>query len=210
MIIKGMTFAEIKKAVMHDYDLQLRPLINALHITYKRKWLLNNKKDCIETITYLTTTKNKWRIVVHCTKTSVHILPYLCIETNRGIAAVHITAELSPLAVMQFNTHFFQRFRERLKLTIEKTDELIKYFFKKNLYMIPSATELENGHVQVFTPLYGGVGLGVYHEKKDFFEVKTFVDFSLLRREQINEIINIQQDIIETMIQAFDKRHGRK
>ena len=212
MIVPGMSLQEIKKSLLNDYDTELRARLNFIDITYKRKWLLNGKHDAIETIHFPAKSKNNWRITVHCQKTHVHVVPYLISYNEFGIVAALLTPSLTPMAFMHFNTHFFQRYRERAKIKADKPVELVKTFFKQNMYMMPASITQENGSEQVFTPLNGGVGLGIYHEADDIYEFKTFVDNSLLKEEQFQKIAEIHHETFKVLTEAYPKaaKHPKK
>jgi hypothetical protein len=111
---------------------------------------------------------------------------------------------------MYFTTHFFKRFKERLKLDITKPEELVKFFFKKNLFMMPAQLDMPNGTKQIFAPLFGGVGLGVYHEKEDIYEFKTFVNNGLLKDSQKQIIQTITNDITVAIQKELFLRVGNK
>lgn len=204
MIVPAMTLKEIKKSLMKDYETELRTKLILSKATRQRKWMLNGRKNFIETIYFETASKNNWRITIQGTQGNIHTMPYLISYGERGIRADHIPWELTPLTFMHFNTHFFQRYRERAQIPDSKPEELVKLFFKKNLFMIPCTGDNE-GASQVFTPLFGGIGLGIYHEELDIFEFKTFVDNSLLKEEQLKKVYEIYEDTYKRILEALQK-----
>lgn len=195
MILPKMSLREIKRAVLSDYHNEVLRKLNNLAVTHKRKWQLNGKKNYTETIFYPTKSANKWRVVVHCTKDNVHLMPYVCSYNSYGIMAAHLSTVVEPQAFMHFNTHFFKRLKERLNISIEKPRELVKVFFKNNLYMIPAITERSDGSEQIFTILQGGVGLGKYHEQEEIIEFKTFVSNEMLTKRQQKLVVDTAMDI---------------
>ena len=205
MIVPGMSLEEVKHSLFRDYEEELRMKINNAHVVYKRRWLLNGKRDTIETIHYTTRSNNHWNIMLFCTQHYVHIVPYTIAYNSFGITASYITSELSPLTFLHFNTHFFRRYRQRAKINIEDPKELVKLFFKKNLYMFPSAIEREGKQDKVFTPLDKGVGLGDYYEKDNIYEFKTFVNEELLKEEQKKLIGEIYMETITMIMGQIQK-----
>lgn len=185
MIVPSMTLPEIRQSVLKDYETEVRSKLNAISITHKRKWITNGRRESRETILFPAKSKNDWRITIQISELGVSTFPYLISYNDIGITASHLCTAWEPISFMYFKTHFFQRYKERSKLNIEKPEELVKTFFKKNLHLFPSYYDMEDGRKQVFVPLTGGVGLGVYHPEDDIYEFKTFVDNSLLKENQI-------------------------
>jgi len=203
MIVPGMTLVEIKKSLLNDYNNGLHQKIRAIDIIYKRKFQLNKNHDFVETITYPAASKNDWRIIIYCTKNHVHTVPYLYSYDHVGITATHLNDMYTPLIFMHFNSHFFKRYKERIHLDIVKPQELVKLFFRKNTYILPCSDELEDGTKQVFSPLDGGVGLGIFHEADNIYEFKTFVDNSLLGDNQKKKITEIYRDTLEKIVESL-------
>jgi hypothetical protein len=113
-------------------------------------------------------------------------------------------------SLMHFNTHFFKRYRERGKVDIEKPEDLVKFFFKKNSVLIACYYPREDGTQQLFTPLAGGVGLGNYHEESDICEFKTFVDHSLLGEDQKIQIMDIWTQTLTELTEEITRRIRKK
>ncbi|HEY5464194.1 MAG TPA: hypothetical protein VIJ95_13110 [Hanamia sp.] len=137
-------------------------------------------------------------------------IPYLISYNNIGITASNISLDFDTLPMMHFNTHFFKRYRERGKIAIEKPEDLVKYFFKKNIVLLPCYFPREDGTQQLFTPLAGGVGLGNYHVESDICEFKTFVDNSLLRQDQKDEIYSIWNQTLTELVAEMNRRINKK
>ena len=95
-----------------------------------------------------------------------------------------------------------------MKLNIEKPEDLIKHFVKKNIFMIPHTLENECGKGRVFTRLDSGAGLGLgnYYEQDDIYEFKTFVDESLLTDNQKNKMNEIFFEYYNKFMNTYDKR----
>ena len=123
MIVPSMTLPEIRKSVLADFDGEIKSKIQSINVTYQGRWLRNGRKDFVETISYPVKSKNNWRITVSCGATGVNTVSYLISYNNIGITASHIPIELEP-TLMHFNTHFFKRYRERGKISIEKPEEV--------------------------------------------------------------------------------------
>ena len=214
MIVPTMSLPEIRKSVFNDFVCEIKSKMHSLQVSYHSKWIRSGRKDFVETIFFPVKSRNNWRITVACGKDGVDTIPYLISYNNKGVTASHIPFDDDSMPLMHFNTHFFKRYRERGKIAIEKPEDLVKKFFRKNVVLLPCYFSREDGTQQLFTPLAGGVGLGNYHEESDICEFKTFVDDSLLRQDQKDEICNIwnqtADDLIAEMQRRIDKRQSRK
>lgn len=215
MIVPTMSLPEISKSVSNDFACEIKSKLQSISVTYLGKWIRNGRKDFVETILFPVKSKNNWRITITCNKNGVSAIPYLISYNHIGITASHVpfyAAESTSL--MHFNTHFFKRYRERGMITIKKPEDLVKFFFRKNLALIPCYFPREDGTQQLFTPLAGGVGLGNYYEDLDICEFKTFVDNSLLGKNQLEAIFSIWtdtlKDLTDEMSGRINKRAERK
>lgn len=210
MIVPNMSLPEIKKSVLEDFTRGINSKIETIKVTQKGKWIRNGRKDFVETVLCPVQSKNNWRITVACKKSGVFATPYLISYNNIGITASHINFSGGENSLMYFNTHFFKRYKEREKIAIEKPDDVVKLFFKKNLALIPCYFPREDGTLQLFVPLNGGVGLGNYHMETDICEFKTFVDNSLLGQNQKDAIMNIWTNTINELTAEIKRRLDKK
>ena len=211
MIVPTMSLPEISKSVSNDFACEIKSKLQSINVTYHGKWIRNGRKDFVETILFPVKSKNNWRITITCNKNGVNAVPYLISYNNIGITASHVpfyAAESTSL--MHFNTHFFKRYRERGMIAIEKPEDLVKFFFRKNLALIPCYFPREDGTQQLFTPLAGGVGLGNYYEDLDICEFKTFVDNSLLGQNQIEAVFSIWTDTLKELTDEMSRRINKK
>src|SRR5205814_1614095 len=129
----------------------------------KARWIRKGRKDFVETIIFPVKSKNTWRMTVICNKNGVTAIPYLISYNENGITASYIDTGFHTLPLRHFNAHFFKRYRERGKIDIDKPEQLVKHFFRKNIVLLPCYSPRKDGTQQLFTPLVGGVGLGNYH-----------------------------------------------
>lgn len=210
MIVPNMSLAEIRKSVLEDFNFEIKSKLHSLEVTYKGKWIRSGRKDFVETIPCLVKSRNKWRITVSCSKTGVLTVPYLISYNNIGVTASYISTDFDSMPLVHFNTHFFKRYRERGKIPIEKPEDLIKYFFRKNPFLLPCNSPRKDGSQQLFTPLREGIALGNYHEETDICEYKTFVDNSLLRQDQIENIRKIFTETLNELMAEMKRRLDKK
>jgi hypothetical protein len=210
MLVPAMSLPEIKKSVYNDYQPEVKNREEIIKTVYKAKWIRNGRKDFAETVTFPVKSRNNWRITIICNKGNVTTIPYLISHDKVGITASYLLADSPEMPLMHFNSHFFKRFRERGKIDMDKPEQVINFFFRKNLVLIPCYCPRENGTQQLFVPVHGGVGLGNYHEDTQVCEFKTFVDNSLLRQDQREAVAQIWTDTANEMIAEIQRRMDKK
>ncbi|MFM2226081.1 MAG: hypothetical protein RJA07_2283 [Bacteroidota bacterium] len=206
MIVPSMTLHEIRKALVYDYEHEVHARMKADEIIAKGKWIRGGRKDFVETNSFITNTRNKWRIIVNCNKGNVSTNAYVISYNEIGITASHFLFGRETEHLMHFNTHFFKRYKERLKINLDKPEDLVKYFFRHNLVMLPSYFPMDDGAQQLFCCLDGGIGLGKYYEEESIHEFKTFVDNSLLHNNQKEQIQKIWIETIAELTDEFNRR----
>ena len=206
-----MSLSEIKKSVYDDYMSAVKNRIESIKMTCKAKWIRNGRKDFAETVECPVKSRNNWRITILCEQGDVTTIPYLISYDKHGVTASYMS-DLAENHLLHFNAHFFKRFRERGKINMDKPEQVIKLFFRKNLALIPCYSPREDGTQQLFVPVHGGIGLGNYHPDTQICEFKTFVDDSLLRQDQRDEVNEIWtytvNELIAEMQRRIDKRAG--
>lgn len=208
MLVPSMTLQEIKHALITDYSREMKLKFKGLHVCIRGKWLRNGQKDFIETISHISKSRNHWRIIVQMKGQFASIMPYMVAYDHVGITASHITDPSGSMEMLNFNTHFFKRYRERMNLDIEKPEEVVKYFFKRNPRVITGYYPMPDGTNQLFCPINGGVGLGYYHEESGVLQFKTFVDDSLLRENQKRDLARIWRGAMsESDKKAVEEMH---
>jgi len=210
MIVPNMSLPEIRKSVFDDFVCEVKNKIQSVKVTHHSKWIRSGKKDFVETIFFPVKSRNNWRMTIACNNNGVTAFPYLVSYNNIGMMASHIPLDDDSMPLMHFNTHFFKRYKERGKVAIEKPEDLVKRFFRKNTVLLPCYFPRKDGTLQLFTPLAGGVGLGNYHIESDICEFKTFVDDSLLGQNQKDEIVNIWTETMNELIAEMQRRIDKK
>lgn len=72
--------------------------------------------------------------------------------------------------------------------------------------MLPCYWPKPDASLQLFCPLDGGIGLGIFHEDLQVCEFKTFVDDSLLGEDQKQEVVDIYQTTLAEMEVELKRR----
>lgn len=132
MIVPNMSLPEIRKSVFEDFGHEIKSKLQSIKVTYQGRWIRNGRKDFVETIAYRVKSRNNWRITVSCDNNGVNAVPYFISYNSIGMTASHVPLDFDTMQLVHFNTHFFKRYRERGKISIEKPEDLVKFFFKKN------------------------------------------------------------------------------
>lgn len=214
MLVPSMTLEEIKNSLVIDYNREMKMKLQGIRLSRGRIWLQKGRKDFKETIIHTAQSKNQWCITVQYKEGVCSVMTYLVAYDHVGVIAVHFPDDYASEGMLYFNTHFFKRYRERAKLDIDSPEKLVRHFFKHNLSMIPCYSPLPDGSQQLFCPLNGGLGLGIFHEELKLCEFKTFVDESLLKHEQKQEMYDIYQSTLNDMMVEWQRRlknpHGFK
>jgi hypothetical protein len=211
MLVPAMSSPEIKKSVYNDYKPEVKNKVESIKMVYKAKRIRNGRKDFAETVAFPVKSRNNWRITIICDQGNVTTIPYLISYDEYGVTA-SCMSDLSENHLLHFNAHFFKRFRERGKIDMDKPEQVIKLFFRKNLVLIPCYSPWKDCTQQLFVPINGGVCLGNYHPDTQICEFKTFVDNGLLKQDQRDDITEIWTDtaneLMAEMQRRIDKRAG--
>jgi hypothetical protein len=210
MLVPTMSLTEIKKSVLNDYKPEIKNKEESIKMAYKQKWIRNGRKDFAETIAFPVKSKNNWRITIICEKGDVTTIPYLISYDKFGVTASQLLTNTPDVQLMHFNSHFFKRFRERGKIDIDKPDQVIKLFFRKNQLLVPCFSPREDGTQQLFVPVQDGVGLGNYHPDTFICEFKTFVDNSLLGKDQLEAVNQIWSDTLTEIMAEMQRRIDKR
>ncbi len=205
MLVPAMTPEEIRNALISDYETELKIKFKGIEVAYVSKWKRNGKKNFFETISHCTKTNNHWRITIRCKDGGCWMMPYLIFYDHVGVSAFYLAPETGTESLMWFNTHFFKRYRERLKIDIEKPEDLVKHFFRHNMYMVPCYYPMPDGKEQLFCPLTEGLGLGLYNQELKTYVFKTYVDRSLLHEEQKQKMVDIWHKELDALLVKIQK-----
>ncbi len=210
MLVPTMSLPEIKKSVFNDYKPEIRNKVEGIKIAYKEKWIRNGRRDFAETIAFPVKSRNNWRITIVCSNDCVDTIPYLISYDKFGITASYLLTDFDHMPLMHFNSHFFKRYRERGKINMDKPEQIVKLFFRKNTVLLPCYFPGNDGTKQLFTPVNGGVCLGNFHPENEICEFKTFVDNSLLRPDQQEEVVNIWTTTMDELMAEMKRRIDKK
>lgn len=173
MIVPTMTDEQIKNEVRKD----LVPILYKFESgkkAYRRK-ILKTKAHTFPVITeteFVSPRSNKWLLY----QLSEHKREFEGKEKRKFVCIAHdhkgrksayeFNISTGGIIIFRFSAHFFDRYKERMKLA-EKGDDVIKTYFRRNKsYMIGTDAPLfsENGKYETVIFTEDGVGLGVLRD----------------------------------------------
>lgn len=201
-----MTTEEVLREITHDYNAVMskaRSLDKIIHQEMRRSGL----KHQTRLVKYKSNRNNVWSIVSHFNE-SQNVKHIFFTETHdkRGKVAyqyVHNRFTNTVSGVLKFNSHFFQRYRERQQPKLSNETEVIRHFFRHNMdCRLASQEVLENGTVLVSYVLNEGVGMGWLSPEKHIGHVRTFIPHHMLseKQESIADRIKDTEDFKEFRI----------
>jgi hypothetical protein len=203
MLLPSMTLQEIRTSLLKDLKEGLKNKVVHSQLSMERRFHESGSQLMVETVPYLSRQHNLWRIACRKDATSSYYQPYMMAYDHVGVIAMHFPNTFNPEVMMYFNTHFFKRYRERAELDIERPSHLVKHFFKQNNVLLPCYYPQDDGSLQLFSPVHGGLGLGYFHADTMICEFKTFVSYDMLRIDQIIDISRIYQATLQGMKMGY-------
>jgi hypothetical protein len=189
MLVLSMTTEEIYREIMRDLDtVKRRSDMEALIL--QKQMLRKKLQNEVRTLCYKTQHRNEWQIVFHIDCKGIKKAFYLQTRDHRGMVAY--TIEFMDMIdgttekyLVKYNSHFFQRYNERMQLGFSDQAKTIKYFFKKNLEYKKGATEIIADKLRNIHFVYeNGIGIGWQDDAVKAITMKTFVSNDILTRRQ--------------------------
>ena len=132
---------------------------------------------------YTSKNKNKWIVKIDIGRkdTASTFITYLYID-NRIVAVQLIDAPF----ILYYTSHFFKRFKERLKLDIIKPEDIIKKYIWDSTCFYPKVLEkLDDEHLKIYIICEQGTILGTLHTKSGICKMNTFLSPDMLKTDQI-------------------------
>lgn len=193
MIVPKMTHEEVRKEFMHDLQRMKARATNTfnqlLMDLQKRK-----QQHAVETVVWKSASHNRWMMLFYLDRQQ-SVCAHVCLTLDHGgflktLSATHVE-DYDELFISEYNIHFYKRYNERLKLGLTKPEQIVKHFHKHNPRM-DTTTELKQieneSKLNLFLPLYNGVGLGFRHDDIRLIEMKTFISNEMLHESQMETV----------------------
>ena len=192
MLVDSMTFDEVRKEVMSEYDTMLR-------IAYYRKKSAEHfakrqtKFPCVYLTEWMSPKKNRWLIMYILFKRNTHKgkagIMGCCFQKYPKGFALHQTAlnYNKDVYITTYLPHFFERYAERMH--VDKTGvDLIKHFYRHNHAADNDTTQELSGKGSrtdnsIHMCFDEGIGMGEYLNFEHVV-LKTFVTYDMTSGEQ--------------------------
>src|SRR5262249_4954516 len=156
--------------------------------------LIKQKKDhALFTEPYLSSHRNRWLcfydISVH-NRVCYHT--QCCLYYDEiGLKTLSMVDVKDPdqYAIIRLNSHFYNRYNERMELHLSKPEQIVKHFYRSNfrrhhdLNNIPKET---GEQFRIFMTVQNGVMLGYRNLEKELVEMKTFITYDMLKGDQVD------------------------
>lgn len=202
MIVLTMSKEEIIKELNSDFDIVKRK--SEFVIKDLRRTLLKTKTfPIVKANEYVTPkTKNKWIYIHEITSKDDIFQTFVNYHyTSMGLMAALITTDKN---ITFFTGHFFSRFVEREKLSIELPVDKIKAFFIANpAFHFEVLKQLESGASEILGKVKTGVILGI-RTKNNIYVCNTYLSDALLRKDQstVADYLKVELENVEAMQKA--------
>ncbi|MEI9933353.1 MAG: hypothetical protein WDM71_00490 [Ferruginibacter sp.] len=194
---------------MQDFEALSRKSY-AQGILFYQEMLRKRLKREMRVITYKTAHHNEWNIMYRIFTDSVHKLFYLRTYDKVGPVTYHIEFRSDgEMHLVKQNTHFYQRYNERMKLNLSKSTDVIKHFFKHNNDYDVGITETTENGLQLIQFVYtNGIAVGAFHIEAKMIHIKTFISNDILTNRQKTLIDFIKyHDEGEQFAQDINTKH---
>lgn len=198
MILPTMNPEEIYREISKDEKHLQRKILES-SVTFRLEMHRRKITTSARTFLYKTSQLNEWRISFRWKYNQLtDISYYLKTREKKGYAAYIINRikDSKDFFVIKFNSHFFKRYNERLKLELKEPSEVIKHFFKNNDEFKTGTSELLDDGTRYITYLFnGGIGIGWEQDSTKTINFKTFI---------ANDTLTEKQQILSKYIEEGD------
>lgn len=182
MIVSSMSYIELRKEVENDIVLVRR---KAKHVEaeLEKKMKRNKLKTITHIYDYNSPNKNKWlvKIEIGFKNVACSFLTYFYIDNK--IAAIQV---VDARYLLYYTTHFFKRYKERMKLDITKPEDLIREYFAGSTNFVPKLLGVtENYLLKMFILCKHGAILGNIHTESSICKMNTFITTDMLKTDQV-------------------------
>ncbi len=187
-----MTYIEIRKEVLKDVESAKKKSVYVVAELEKKM-----RKQKLKTITHIydynSPNKNKWIVKIEIDSKNVasSFLTYFYIDNK--IAAVQV---VDARYLLYYTTHFFKRYKERMKLDIAKPEELIrKYLSDSTNFAHQLLGVTENYLLKMFILCKHGAILGNIHTESSICKMNTFITTDMLKTDQVE----MEKEMVERL-----------
>jgi hypothetical protein len=201
MLLHTMTIEEMHREMNKDVpwiDTKFVKLLALHNRKFKKRKNVNYKKFFWAKSPY---TGNRWLLLSFCIHSCPYYASFTTFESPQGLTLLHHLDEKD--YVYKFSPHFLTRYKERLRLKVSTSRELIETFVLANnyYYHMPQSSndaKLERAEelpYNILLIMEQGLGLGVCYPKDKLMMVKTFVSNSMIHNQQWK----LRQDVVRVI-----------
>ena len=212
MIVLSMTADEIYGEINRDFK-YLSHKASLTGRTLQQKMLRKKQSSEKCTINLKTPLLNNWNVLYSVDPSFIKINYYLKSFDKRGVVVYSLQylysgANLDHINVLKYNTHFFQRYNERMNLHFSDTGKIITHFFKNNHdYDERESQLMDNGIRAAHFYFPAGLGIGWKDEARKFIILKTFVTNEMFSKSQKLLAEHIKNEVDTNVERYVDAIH---
>jgi hypothetical protein len=192
-----MSPAEIYAEIMRDMEVLSRKS-HAQAILFQNEMRRKGLKRELRSVQYETAAHNMWTLQFIVFPDKIAKAYYLLTQDEIGQVVYMLNFHDGVRhEVMKFNSHFLKRYRERAHPELEKTKDLVKYFFSHNSEWKWGETEdMEDGSSLLSLAYPEGLAIGWHLAENKFAHIKTFLTHDMLSESQqgLVDFIKSQND----------------
>ena len=222
MIIDTMTPDELSDEIYEDWRILITTTVPRLTLSYDRERRRSKiKKDSPYWKFYKVKTKkkNNWLLTISKATSDSNYKgissavgnQYCYYYTSIGlrVSSISVDEKFKPQGFIDYNSHFFTRYNERMNLRLVKPLDIVEHFFEHNGYW-DSRIIYREGKEFLLGLCKEGLMLGEKKANRQWFVWKTFITKNLMGNEQKyleHEIVDTLQKEIESLLNTteFDR-----
>jgi hypothetical protein len=194
MIVPKMSWDELRREFFEDIRIVQARNSNQSRI-FQQKMVKQKQQHSLFTEPYISPHRNQW-LCFH----DVSISNKECFYTQCCLYYDHIglktlsvvnVKEPDQQAIIRLNSHFYNRYNERMELRLLKPEQIVKHFYRNNFrrhHPIDNLPTEEDGHLRIFMTSESGVMLGYRYLEKELVEMKTFITYDMLKGDQVDTV----------------------
>jgi hypothetical protein len=201
MIVSSMTYDEIRKEIQTDL-VSVRRKAKYVEAELEKKMKRNKLKTLSHIYDYNSPNKNKWivKMEIRTKNVALTFLTYFYLDNK--IVAIQV---INNPFLLYYTSHFFKRYKERLKLDIIKPEDIIRKYLSDSTNFIPKVLEIVDINLFKMYILCGqGTILGTLHLNSGICKMNTFLSEDMLKSDQVEMEMEMKRRLAK-----YNKDSGR-
>ena len=180
MIVPTMKAGEVYAEVMRDFQILCKKAyITGIH--FQKELLRKKLQHEMRCLKFKTPYHNEWDLLFRLNAAGIDRAFYIKSLDRFGTVAYNIQfrnegKENEEKFLIKYNTHFFNRYNERMNLHFNETAQVIKHFFRNNFdFDIGESQLIEDGTGYIHFIFKEGMGIGWQEDATKTIHIKTFI-----------------------------------